>query len=133
MKFSLETAQGIMIHSAQPGEVVLKLSTDNPATPYRNEIYTTSLLLGGDNLLQDWPVSHVSKLAMPHLEPVWKIQPDIVLLGTGEKLIFPKTELIQSFGTRGIGFEVMDTPAACRTYNVLLAEGRDVMALLIIG
>ena len=132
MKFSLETAQGIMIHSVQPGEVVLKLPTGNPATPYRKECYTTSLLLGGSDQLQDWPVNHLNELNLGHLEPVWNTMPDIVLLGTGQKLIFPTIEVLQGFGTRGIGFEVMDTAAACRTYNVLLAEGRDVMALLII-
>ena len=132
MKFNLDTAQGIMIHSSQTGEVVLKRPTGNPAAPFRKESYTNSLLLGSNEQLQDWPVGHISDLSTTHLEPVWAVGPDIVLLGTGKKLIFPAAEVLQGFGTRGIGFEVMDTAAACRTYNVLLAEGRDVMALLII-
>ena len=132
MKFTLDTVQGIMVHSAQAGEVVLRMPNDNPAHPYRKQSYTSSLILGGSDHVEDWSLTHVNELTAEHLEIVWQRQPDIVLLGTGSRLIFPDRDIHQRFGTRGIGVEVMDTAAACRTYNVLLAEGRNVMALLIV-
>lgn len=132
MKFTLDTVQGIMIHSAQAGEVVLRLPNENPANPYHKQSYSSSLVLGGSDQVEDWSVTQIAELNLTHLEIVWQRQPDIVLLGTGNRLVFPNTEILQSFGTRGIGVEVMDTAAACRTYNILLAEGRNVMALLIV-
>lgn len=57
---------------------------------------------------------------------------EILLLGTGRSLRFPEPRVLVDFRMRGIGLEVMDTPAACRTYNILLAEGRKVGAALII-
>lgn len=58
--------------------------------------------------------------------------PDIVLLGTGEKMHFLSTETLIPLHTQGIGIEIMTTAAACRTFNVLLAENRNVLAALII-
>ena len=132
MKFTLDTAQGILIHACQPGQVTLKIPGDNPGAPYRHEHYSSSLLLGLDNRLEDWPVANITELAIEHLAPIWQNTPDIVLLGTGQKLVFPAMDIYQQFVTRGIGLEVMDTAAACRTYNVLLAEDRRVLALLIV-
>jgi uncharacterized protein len=58
-------------------------------------------------------------------------EPQFLLLGTGAKQIFPDARLRAAFHERGIGFDVMDTGAAARTYNVLLAEGRPVMVALV--
>ena len=57
--------------------------------------------------------------------------PELILLGTGERMIMPGQALRREFRARGIGLEAMDTGAACRTYNVLLAEGRKIAAALI--
>jgi uncharacterized protein len=58
---------------------------------------------------------------------------DIVLIGTGERLDFPQPSVLRPLIEAGIGFEVMDTPAACRTYNILMGEERKVAAALIVG
>jgi len=132
MKFTLESTQGILIHSYQAGELTLKVPTDNPARPYEEQRYRSSLILSQSNTVTDWPVNQPGELQSHHFEAVWQAQPGIVLLGTGQRLVFPGMDIRQAFALKGIGFEAMDTSAACRTYNVLAAEGRDVMALLIL-
>ena len=132
MKFTLDTARGILIHAYQAGEVILKAPSDDPANPYQKLSYRSSIILYDTETVEEWPVNQLSELESHHFETVWQARPDIVLLGSGQTLRFPSMEIRQLFADRGIGFEIMDTPAACRTYNVLAAEGRNVMALLII-
>jgi uncharacterized protein len=60
------------------------------------------------------------------------MEPEVVLLGTGRKQAFPAPRLLKTFYQRGIGFEAMTTEAACRTFNVLVSEGRTAVAALII-
>ena len=67
---------------------------------------------------------------LPLLDPA-ALSPELVIFGSGSRLRFPKPALLQPLMTRRIGFETMDTAAACRTYNVLLAEGRAVVAALL--
>jgi len=67
------------------------------------------------------------------LEAVASRKPDLVLLGTGATLRFPRPELTRSLYAARIGLEVMDNPAVCRTYNILLAEGRNVIAAVLLG
>ncbi len=63
-------------------------------------------------------------LTLEQLEPVWQLQPQVVLLGTGARQVFPPASIRREFAARGIALEPMDTGAACRTYNVLLQEDR---------
>jgi len=63
---------------------------------------------------------------------VLELQPEVLLIGTGARQVFPGTALIAELYALRLGFEIMDTAAACRTYNVLVAEGRDVAAALIV-
>jgi uncharacterized protein len=65
------------------------------------------------------------------LEPVFALRPEVVLLGTGARQVFPSPELLMCFHRRGIGIEVMATAAACRTFNVLVSERRKVVAALL--
>ena len=89
------------------------------------------IILSASELLTDWPVSHWRQLSEASLEPVFDLQPEIVLLGTGAVQVFPSPELMMCFHRRGIGIEVMTTPAACRTFNVLVADRRNVVAALL--
>ena len=132
MKFTLESARGIQIHACQPGEVILRLPTEDSAKPHQLVSYRSSLILTNTDRVENWGVSHVSEVESQHFQLAWQDRPEIVLFGSGQRLIFPAHDIRQRFSMEGIGFEAMDTPAACRTYNVLIAEGRDVMALLII-
>lgn len=132
MKFTLENAPGIQVHGYRPGELTLKVPGDDIAQPRQLVTYRSSVILSATGRVETWAISHVTELEPHHFEPVWQSRSEIVLLGTGEQLRFPSHEIRQAFAQKGIGFETMATAAACRTYNVLVAEGRGVTALLII-
>jgi len=91
-----------------------------------------SLVVGGDELLLDWPAASVQLLNADHIAALVALAPEIVLLGTGATFAFPEPALLAPLYKAGVGVEVMDTPAACRTFNILLAEGRNVIAALIV-
>jgi uncharacterized protein len=94
--------------------------------------HTTSLVVSGDRVVADWPAASVESLTADHLAALVALAPEIVLLGTGPQFQFPPPALLAPLRQAGIGVEVMDTPAACRTYNILLGEGRNVVAALVI-
>lgn len=93
--------------------------------------YAHSLIISPTQLLE-WPRYAVADLTIEHLEDALQQQPDIIVLGTGSRLQFPPFALQASLSAQRIGLEVMDTGAACRTYNVLLSEDRRVAAALMI-
>lgn len=82
--------------------------------------------------LMQWDVTAFETLSGPDFEFLANLAPEIVLLGTGSSLRFPHPALSQSLANARIGLEVMNTPAACRTYNILMAEGRKVAAALLL-
>ncbi|MDZ7809797.1 MAG: Mth938-like domain-containing protein [Arhodomonas sp.] len=94
--------------------------------------YTTSLVLAPEALDAQWPPQRFEELAREHFDPVLALEPEVVLLGTGETQRFPSRAVMLAVLERGIGMEVMDTAAACRTYNILMAEGRRVTAALLL-
>ena len=94
--------------------------------------YTSSLVVSATRVVSDWPAPSVSELQADHLAAILELEPEVLLLGTGARFAFPAGALLAPLQQAGIGVEVMDTPAACRTYNILLAEGRDVVAALIL-
>jgi uncharacterized protein len=91
-----------------------------------------SLVVSGDRLITDWPAASLAALTADHLAAIVELAPEIVLLGTGATFAFPEPALLAPLYKAGIGVEVMDTPAACRTYNILLGEGRNVVAALVL-
>ena len=94
--------------------------------------HSSSLVVGGERIVTDWPATSVESLTADHLAAIVELKPEIVLLGTGTKFTFPDQSLLAPLYKAGIGVEAMDTPAACRTYNILLGEGRNVVAALIV-
>jgi uncharacterized protein len=94
--------------------------------------HTSSLVVSGDRLVTDWPATSVASLSADHLAAILELKPEIVLLGSGKSFRFPEPARVAPLYKAGIGVEVMDTPAACRTYNILLGEGRNVVAALIV-
>jgi uncharacterized protein len=78
-------------------------------------------------------VTSPEALSAQDLQPAINLNPKIVLLGTGSRLALPNIDLMTVLAAQGVGLEIMDTPAACRTYNVLVHEDRDVVAALFIG
>ena len=95
--------------------------------------HSTSLVVSADRLITDWPVGNVQAIGADHLAAIVELSPEIVLLGTGATFAFPEPRLLAPLHQARIGVEVMDTAAACRTYNILLGEGRNVVAALIVG
>jgi uncharacterized protein len=91
-----------------------------------------SLLLLPDRIDESWGPEAFAALAPGHLEQLARLPCDVLLLGTGNRQRFPAPALLRPLIEAGRGFEVMDTPAACRTYNILMAEGRIVAAALIV-
>ena len=94
--------------------------------------YTNSFVLMPDTILPDWQHKDVNSLGIDDFNVILELKPEIILLGTGSKLCFPDPALITDIQTLNIGFEVMDTMAACRSYNILLAEERQIAAALIL-
>ncbi len=94
--------------------------------------YTSSLVLVPNQLIPDWPVTDCIQLNEKHFNALLELKPDLILLGTGNTQQFPAAKLYSSLINAGIGVEVMTTTAACRTYNILAAEGRRVVAALIL-
>ena len=92
-----------------------------------------SVVVLPDRILADWPPASFEALAPEHFEALEGLGCEIVLLGTGPKLRFPRPEIFAPLFRAGIGVEVMDLQAACRTYNILKAEERKVAAALLIG
>jgi uncharacterized protein len=92
-----------------------------------------SFVIAPDTLLEDWPVSDASQLDAIQLEPIFAMRPELVLLGTGARQVFPPPAILAAFLTRGLGIEVMANDAAARTYSVLAGEGRRVVAGFVIG
>ncbi len=123
----------------------MKLSLDKPdfACPIRayapgrvtvgEEVLTRSAVVLPERILRDWPPRSFEELEADHLLGLSGLGVEVLLLGTGERLRFPDHRTVAALTARGIGVEVMDTAAACRTFNILAGEGRRVAAALIIG
>jgi uncharacterized protein len=94
--------------------------------------YEHSLVVLPGQLIENWGMSDVGALGEDQISFLTGLHMEIILLGTGGELRFPHPRLLRPLALAGIGVEVMDTRAACRTYNVLLAEGRNVAAALIL-
>jgi uncharacterized protein len=89
---------------------------------------TRSFLLAPDRAIENWPVDHASSLDDSHVEALLSLQPELVVLGTGERQVFPAPAFMAGFLRKGVGIEAMDNAAAARTYNLLAGEGRRVIA-----
>jgi uncharacterized protein len=96
-------------------------------------VHSTSVIVTAHALIAPWRPRAVQDLAVADLEPLLGLGPAVVLLGTGAKQQFPEPLVLRILFEQQIGVEVMDTAAACRTYNVLVAEGRNVAAALIVA
>ena len=89
-----------------------------------------SCILTADRLITDWEPQSFADLTVAHLETLLALAPEVVLLGTGAKQQLPPPELRVHLAQRGIGLEAMALGPACRTFNVLVQEGRRVAAAL---
>ncbi len=122
MKFTLETSDVNLISAWEPDAVRVG-----------KEWYRGHLILSSQHILSDWTVTAPDILQANDLSAAIELDPEIILLGTGNHPALPNIDLMAELAGQGIGLEIMDTPAACRTYNVLIHESRNVVAALFIG
>lgn len=95
--------------------------------------FGASLIVGTREIIPKWRALSIADISLQSLQPALDLEPEILLLGTGARTMFPEPALLAELSRRRIGFEAMDTAAACRTYNVLAHEDRAVVAALLIG
>ncbi len=93
---------------------------------------TTSVIVSSATLIEPWRPRCMREFTAGDLEPAIALSPDVLLIGTGARQVFPDSGIFAALHAARIGFEIMDTGAACRTYNVLLGEDRRVAAALMI-
>lgn len=94
-------------------------------------VYERSVIIMPERLIDDWQPQLFEELTTEYVLELARLEPEILLLGTGATLRFPPPESTGRLGELGIGIEIMDTAAACRTYNILVSEGRRVVAALL--
>ncbi len=98
-----------------------------------NQRFGHSLLLPWTGLVLPWAPSRPDDLDASHFEAILALQPELVIFGSGPRLKFVAPGLMRALIDRRIGVETMDTPAACRTFNVLVSEGRSAVAALLMA
>ncbi|HET8941873.1 MAG TPA: MTH938/NDUFAF3 family protein [Rudaea sp.] len=94
--------------------------------------FTRSLVLFADHAWEDFPAREVGELDNALIDKILEQQPEVVLLGTGSRAIFPAPAVLAQFLKRGVGLETMDNAAAARTFNVLAGELRRVAAVFLL-
>jgi uncharacterized protein len=94
--------------------------------------YSHAVLISSDGAISQWPVQSFEGLDTSHFAQMVDLKPELILIGTGDKQRFPRPELLKTLISAKIGFEIKDTQAACRTYNILVGEGRQVLLALIV-
>jgi len=121
LKFTRDQVSNITIRRVDSGAIMVG-----------DQLLSDNFALTTDEVLAEWPASVIDDLSENDLEPLIASQPEVILLGTGSKPRFPPRELVFSLARQGIGLEAMDTAAACRTFNILIGDGRKVAAVLIV-
>ncbi len=110
------TARGVTVRSPEEGSVLVE----------------SSFIIRSEELIMGWEPRTIDELRVDHFAALVSMKPEVVLLGTGRQLRFPPHALLMPLMEAGIGCEVMDNAAACRTYNVLTGEGRQVVAAFLL-
>lgn len=118
MKFSRDA---ITVRQVEPGRIKVG-----------DEIVEENVVLTAENEIVRWDAGEIGDLREGDFAAALEGQPEMIVLGTGWKAAFPPRELTYALARRGIGLETMDTPAACRTFNILVSEGRRAAAFLIV-
>jgi len=122
MKLQADRAEGVnVIHAHTVNTVSVS-----------GHIYAHSVLVPPTGEPAPWPPATLDELSAEHFEQIARLQPELVLLGTGPRLRFASPALMRSLIEMGVGVETMDTAAACRTFNFLVGEGRRVVCALLV-
>ena len=120
--------------SAQNQHLITGYSTDETGcfVEINKQRHTRNLIVTANKLILDWQAADFSSLSEADFAQIVDLKPEVVLLGTGEKHHFLHPKIVQKLTENNIPLECMTTAAACRTYNFLMSEGRNVAAALIL-
>lgn len=116
----LDNSDVNLVRSYRPGNVVIS-----------SETYDSSLIITPQKIIPNWSPQVFDEFEPIHFELIAELEPELVILGTGLSLRFPDPSLTVSLTRQNIGIEVMDTAAACRTYNIVVGENRNAAAALL--
>ena len=119
------------LHLTNPGDTKLFTAHGTGHVMVNGERFERSIVVLAEEVRVDWTVNGFDGLEATHFDYFLALRPDVLLLGTGETQRFPHPRLYRTLTEAGIGVECMDTPAACRTYNILVAESRRVVAAIL--
>lgn len=97
-----------------------------------NDRFTHPIVVTPDDVLTDWDANNFAELTTAHFNYLLNLKPEIILFGTGPRQHFARPELYRSLIDARISIEFMNTPAACHTYNILMAESRHVIAAILL-
>lgn len=121
MKFTEHRDSNILaVKHYEPGKVTVN-----------DQEMSDSCFFNHHTLVKHWCCYHINELNEETLAPVFELKPEVIILGTGEVQVFPSPTLFHFCAQKGVGLEVMANSAACRTYNVLTTEDREVVLALI--
>lgn len=121
MKFTQDPSSAVTIRAVDRGSIKIG-----------DTIHSNHLVLHAHGIGPEWPVSTVNDLHFSDFADHIDEKTEIVLLGTGWQTVVPPREIVFAMARQGCGFEFMETPAACRTFNILASEDRNVSAFLLI-
>jgi uncharacterized protein len=122
----------------------LKFTLESPLVAAVRKVTDTELLIGDQTwskpvaltaagVLEDWVPAPIETLCVDELAALLETGPELIIVGTGKKQLLPNRELMFAMARLGVGLEMMDTPAAARTFNVLIGEDRSVAAALYVA
>ena len=120
MRFSQDSSDGNSIQACRRGEIIINERKIN-----------CSVIITADEIIE-WDPQHFDAITVEHIDQLADHEPEIIILGTGEYQQFPAPHIMAGLLSQGIGVEIMNTDAACRTFNVLLSEDRRVVAAIIL-
>ena len=121
MQLDLDRTDGNFIHSFERGRLRIN-----------NRLMTEPVIVTATEIFAGWSPPDIPELDITSFAIALQQEPDVILFGTGMRQRFPSPQVMTGIMKQGIGFEVMDTAAACRTFNVLSAEQRRVVAALLL-
>lgn len=121
MKFSREIPTAVTIRHVEQGRIRVG-----------EEDISENIVLFRDTVQRGFVPAKLGQLSTTDIDDLIDQAPEIILFGTGWNTVLPPRDVVFALARKGIGFETMDTPAACRTFNILVSEDRDVAAVLLI-
>jgi uncharacterized protein len=120
------------LHLANLGDTKMFTGHDVDSVFVNRVRYDHNIVVSAQEVLEDWAVANFDALNESHFQYFLAFQPEVILIGTGAAQRFAHPKLYRALTDKGVGVEFMDTPAACRTYNILVAEDRKVIAAIML-